>query len=199
MPFSSYLDISVILGFNTTRHFPVVCVVVTDPGTRPEPDLPRYLSKYCPCKSPQGSRRGPPLYLQVTKITHSQVRLSWTIKEEVIQTLKLENDMSDQRIWFCLRIVIACFSSLYGLYLIRRPDNHTLGVRILALTYTRVYVVTAIVPMFCLLTGQGLTDTAWWSFALVAVALHQFFRSLILQGRRNISQLEALKYDTRGA
>jgi len=158
-------------------------------------------------------------------------------QEEVIQTLKLENDMSDQRIWFCLRIVIACFSFLYGLYLIRRvnplspflsnaqptripldipfaflhtvillalalpaqPDNHTLGVRILALTYTRVYVVTAIVPMFCLLTGQGLTNTAWWSFALVAVVLHQFFRSLILQGRRNILQLEALKYDTRGA
>jgi len=158
-------------------------------------------------------------------------------QEEVIQTLKLENDMSDQRIWFCLRIIIACFCFLYGLYLIRRvnplspffpnaqptripfdilfaflhtvtllalalpalPDDHTLGVRILPLTYTRLYVATAIAPTFCSLTGQGLTNTAWWSFALVVVALHQFFRSLILQGRRNISQLGVLKYDARGA
>jgi len=74
-----------------------------------------------------------------------------------------------------------------------------MGVRILSLTYPRVYVATAIAPTFCSLTGQGLTNTAWWSFALVAVGLHQFFRSLILQGRRNISQLEALKYDARGA
>ena len=65
--------------------------------------------------------------------------------------------------------------------------------------YPLVYAVTAIAPTYCLLAGQGLTNIAWWSFALVAVALHHFLRSLILRGKKNISRLEGLKYNARGA
>ena len=78
-------------------------------------------------------------------------------------------------------------------------DDPMLGVHILVPNYTRVYVITAIAPTYCMLTHQGLANIAWWSFALMSVSLHQFFRSLIRQGRDNVSQLEALKYDARGA
>lgn len=40
-------------------------------------------------------------------------------QEEVIQSLKVENDLSDQQIWLCLRIVLGCFAFLsvpIGLY-----------------------------------------------------------------------------------
>ncbi|KAI0247124.1 hypothetical protein BJV78DRAFT_1248028 [Lactifluus subvellereus] len=158
-------------------------------------------------------------------------------QEEVIQTLKAENDASDRRIWFCLRLVMGCFAFLHAVYVFRRvnPLNpflphaqpprilfdipfallHTvilLGIAILARLdvppqstdalvphRARVYAIVAIAPMYCMLTGQGLTNTAWWSFAFVAAALHHFFHSLILQGRTSISQLEVMKYDARGA
>jgi len=78
-------------------------------------------------------------------------------------------------------------------------EDNPLGVGKPAPNYARFYVVTAIAPTYCILTGRGLTNVAWWSFALVAVALHHFFRSLILQGKKNISGLEGLKYNARGA
>jgi hypothetical protein len=90
------------------------------------------------CKLPRHLRRGPPLHSQATKATRSQMRVSWTIKvssrpstfsrpsnstrseqEEVIQSLKVENDISDRQIWLCLRIVMGCFAFLsvpIGLY-----------------------------------------------------------------------------------
>ena len=40
-------------------------------------------------------------------------------QEEVIQSLKAENDMSDRQIWLCLRIIMGCFAFLsvpIGLY-----------------------------------------------------------------------------------
>lgn len=40
-------------------------------------------------------------------------------QEEVIQSLKVENDISDRQIWLCLRIVMGCFAFLsvpIGLY-----------------------------------------------------------------------------------
>jgi hypothetical protein len=90
--------------------------------------------------------------------------------------------------------------TLLGLTVLYQLDDDTLGVRsISAPNYALVYAVTAIAPTYCSLTGQGLANIAWWSFALVAVALHHFSRSLILQGKKNVSQLEALKYDARGA
>ena len=78
-------------------------------------------------------------------------------------------------------------------------DDNTPGVRNPTPNYALVYAVTALAPAYCLLAGQGLANIAWWSLALVAVALHHFFRSLILQGKKNISRLEGLKYNARGA
>ena len=90
--------------------------------------------------------------------------------------------------------------TLLGLTALSQLDDDRLAVRsIPAPNYALVYAVTAIAPTYCLLTGQGLANIAWWSLALVAAALHHLFRSLILQGKKNISQLEALKYDARGA
>jgi hypothetical protein len=90
--------------------------------------------------------------------------------------------------------------TLLGLTVLSQLDDDKLGVRsIPAPNYALVYGVTAIAPTYCSLTGQGLANVAWWSLALVAVALHHFFRLLILQGKKNISRLEALKYDARGA
>jgi hypothetical protein len=163
-------------------------------------------------------------------------------QEEVIQSLKVENDISDRQIWFCLSIVMSCFAFLYALYLYRRAnplrslistnaqppripldipfallhtmillglaalchqasvlEDNPLGVRNPTPNYPRFYAITAMAPTFCLLTGQGLTNIAWWSFALVAVALHHFFQSLIHQGKKNLSRLEGLKYNARGA
>jgi len=89
--------------------------------------------------------------------------------------------------------------TLLGLAVFCQLDHNTLGVRNPTPNYALVYAVTAIAPTICLLTGQGLTNIVWWSFALVAVAFHHFFRSLILQGKKNISRLEGLKYNARGA
>ncbi|KAI0272917.1 hypothetical protein BGY98DRAFT_147357 [Russula aff. rugulosa BPL654] len=158
-------------------------------------------------------------------------------QEEVIQSLKVENDLSDRQIRLCLRIVMGCFAFLYAQYLFRRANPlspfistnaqppripldiafallHTiilLGLAVLCQlndntpsvrnptpNYALVYSATAIAPTFCLLTVQGLPNIVWWSFALVAVALHHFFQSLILQGKKNISRLEGLKYNARG-
>lgn len=167
-------------------------------------------------------------------------------QEEVIQSLKAENDISDRQIWSFMCIVMCCFAFLYALYLFRRVnplspfvstnaqppripldipfallhsitllglaalcyragtpgkvlENNLLGVRNPAPNYALVYAITAIAPTYCLLTGQILVNIAWWSFALVAVAFHHFFQSLILQGKKNISRLEGLKYNARGA
>jgi hypothetical protein len=89
--------------------------------------------------------------------------------------------------------------TLLGLAVICQLDDNTLGVRNRTPNYALVYAVTAIAPTYCLLTDQGLANIAWWSFALVAVALYHFFLSLILQGKKNISRLEGLKYNARGA
>ena len=88
---------------------------------------------------------------------------------------------------------------LLGLTVHSRLDDDTPGVQIPAPNYALVYAVTAIAPAYCALTRQGLANVAWWGFALVAVVLHDFFRSLILQGRKDILRLETLKYDARGA
>ncbi|KAI9456154.1 hypothetical protein F5148DRAFT_1288051 [Russula earlei] len=103
------------------------------------------------------------------------------------------------RIPFDIPFALLHAATLLALAVPAQFGDHPLGIRILAPNYMRVYVATAIAPTFCSLTGQGLPNTAWWSFAVVAVALHQFFRSLILQGRENISRLQALKYNARGA
>jgi hypothetical protein len=89
--------------------------------------------------------------------------------------------------------------TLLGLTVLIQLDGDTPGLRITAPNYATFYAVTAIAPTYCSLAGQGLANIAWWSFALVAVALHHFFRSLILHGRENISRLEELKYNARGA
>jgi len=158
-------------------------------------------------------------------------------QEEVVQTLKKENDMSDRQIWLCLRIVMGCFAFLHILYLFRRVnplgpflstspppripldvlftllhtvillglaalpqyDDNTPGIHTLVPKYARIYAVAAIAPAYCSLTRQSVANIAWWGFALVAAALHHFFHSLIRHGKKDISQLEALKYDARGA
>jgi hypothetical protein len=89
--------------------------------------------------------------------------------------------------------------TLLGLTVLFQLDDDALGFRFPAPNYALVYAVTAIAPTYCSLAGQGLANIIWWSFALIAVTLHHFFRSLILQGRKNISRLEALKYDAKGA
>lgn len=89
--------------------------------------------------------------------------------------------------------------TLLGLAVLFQLDDNALGMRNLTPNYALVYAVTAIAPTTCLLTGQGVANVAWWSFALVAVALHHFFQSLILQGKKSISRLEGLKYNARGA
>ena len=89
--------------------------------------------------------------------------------------------------------------ALLGLAVLSQLEDNTLGVRIPPPNYALVYAVTAIAPTYCILAGQGLINIVWWSFALIAVAMHHFLHSLVLQGRKNILQLEALKYDARGA
>jgi hypothetical protein len=89
--------------------------------------------------------------------------------------------------------------TLLGLAVLCQLDDKTLGVHNPTPNYALVYAVTGIAPTYCLLTSQGLANIVWWSFAIVAVALHHFFRSLILQGKKNISRLEGLKYNARGA
>ncbi len=89
--------------------------------------------------------------------------------------------------------------TLLGLTVLSLLDDDTLGVRIPTPNYSLVYGATAIAPTCCLLTGQGLANITWWSFALIAVALHHFLHSLVFRGRKSISRLEALKYNARGA
>jgi hypothetical protein len=88
---------------------------------------------------------------------------------------------------------------LLGFAVLAQCDDPTQGIHILVPNYARVYAIAAIAPTYCILTGQGLANIAWWSFTFMAVSFHQFLRSLIHQGRSNISQLEALRYDARGA
>ena len=88
---------------------------------------------------------------------------------------------------------------LSGLAALAQFDGPTPGNTIPVPNYARIYAITAVAPTYCLLTGRGLANIAWWSFALVAVSLHHFFRSLIHRGRKGISQLEGLKYEVRGA
>jgi hypothetical protein len=89
--------------------------------------------------------------------------------------------------------------TLLGLAVLCQLDDNTLGVPNPTPNYALVYAITAITPVYCLLAGQGLVNIVWWSFAILAVALHHFFRSLILRGKKNISRLEGLKYNARGA
>ncbi|KAI9443084.1 hypothetical protein H4582DRAFT_1154573 [Lactarius indigo] len=155
-------------------------------------------------------------------------------QEQVVQTLKTENDASDRQIWLLLRVVMGFFTFLHALYLFRREnplnpflsyaeppripfdvllallhtaivlslvvfprlDGHIQGTRT---HYLRLYAAAAIAPIYCALTGQGLTNFVWWCFALTAVVLHHSFHTLIRQGEASISQLEGLKYDARGA
>jgi hypothetical protein len=101
---------------------------------------------------------------------------------------------------FALVHTIILLSLAGGCYLARNVlGDNPLGVPDPAPNYALVYAVTAIAPTYCLLTGQGLADIAWWSLALVAVAFHQFCLSLILQGKKNILRLEELRYNARGA
>lgn len=103
------------------------------------------------------------------------------------------------RIPFDIPFALLHTITLLSIAVLPQLDDNTLGVRNPSPNYALVYAVTAAAPTYCLLAGQGLTNVAWWSFALVAVALHHFFRSLVLQGRKNISRLEGLKYNARGA
>ncbi|KAF8272257.1 hypothetical protein EI94DRAFT_1718837 [Lactarius quietus] len=147
-------------------------------------------------------------------------------QEQVVQTLKAENDASDRQIWLCLRVVMSCLAFLHALYLFRRdnPLNpflsnaqppripfdvplalfHTLIVLSLVVfprldSNVQVSRGTPTNPTYCALTSQGLTNFLWWSFALAAVALHHSFHTLIRRGKASVSQLEELKYDSRGA
>ena len=65
--------------------------------------------------------------------------------------------------------------------------------------YSQHYAAAAMAPAYCALTSQGLTNFVWWSFALTAVVLHHSFHTFIRRGKASISQLEELKYDSRGA
>jgi len=99
---------------------------------------------------------------------------------------------------FALFHTITLLSLAAGCHLARDAlEDNPLGNP--APNYTLVYALTAIAPTYCLLTSQGLINIAWWSLALVAVAFHHFCQSLILQGRKNISRLQGLKYNARGA
>jgi hypothetical protein len=88
---------------------------------------------------------------------------------------------------------------MLGLAMFTQLDDDIPGTHIFAPNYAQVYAMTAIAPTYCSLMGQGLANTVWWSFALIAVSLHHFFHSLIYWGRESISRLEALKYEARGA
>jgi hypothetical protein len=88
---------------------------------------------------------------------------------------------------------------LLGIAVLARLDVPPQSIYAFVPYRARVYAIAAIAPTYCMLTGQGLTNTIWWSFAFVAVALHHFFHSLILRGRTSISELEVMKYDSRGA
>jgi len=158
-------------------------------------------------------------------------------QEQVVHTLKAENDASDTQIWLCLRVIMGCFTFLHALYLFRREnplnpflsnvqptripfdvplallhtsivlslvvfaslDGHVPGSRTPTTYYPQLYAAAAIAPSYCALTSQGLTNFLWWSFALTAVALHHSLYTLIRRGKASISQLENLKYESRGA
>ncbi|KAH9971953.1 hypothetical protein BGW80DRAFT_1173764 [Lactifluus volemus] len=150
-------------------------------------------------------------------------------QEEIIQTLKKENDASDSKIRNFLDVLRLAFTLLHVIYLFRRtnPLNPFLSpaqplripfdilfalVHIMALLdmgdcalywsmcyRAKVYAITLVAPTYCVLTGKGLTNTAWWSFAFVAAALYHYFHSLILQGERNILELRVMRYNARGA
>ena len=78
-------------------------------------------------------------------------------------------------------------------------DAHVQGSRSPTSYYSQRYVAAAIAPAYCALTSKGLTNFVWWSFALAAVVLHHSFHTLIRRGKASISQLEGLKYDSKGA
>jgi hypothetical protein len=88
---------------------------------------------------------------------------------------------------------------ILGLAALSQYDDHMPGIHILVPNYARIYAIAAIAPTYCSIRRESVANIAWWGFALMAVSLHHFFRSLIHHGKKNILQLEALKYDARGA
>ena len=88
---------------------------------------------------------------------------------------------------------------MLGLVVFHSLDAHIQGARAPTTYYSQLYAATAIAPTYCALTGQGLTNFVWWSFAFIAVVLHHSFHTLIRRGKASISQLEELKYDAKGA
>ncbi|KAI0259798.1 hypothetical protein BC834DRAFT_904011 [Gloeopeniophorella convolvens] len=144
-------------------------------------------------------------------------------QEQVVQSLKVENDASNKQILLFSRVVVGCSVVLHTLYIFRQVnpldpflspaqppriplDTLFASLHLLALSamvalpsvnnlregtyvptpYHVVYGTTALAPAFCVISGQGLTNTIWWCFALATALLH-------------ISQLERMKYDARGA
>jgi hypothetical protein len=109
------------------------------------------------------------------------------------------SNVQPPRIPFDVPFALLHTAILLGLAALSQYDDHTPGIHILVPNYARIYAIAAIAPTYCSLTRQSVANIAWWGFALMAVSLHHFFRSLIRHGKKNILQLEALKYDARGA
>ena len=100
---------------------------------------------------------------------------------------------------FDLPLVLLHTSIVLSLVGFSRLDGHGPDSRTPTTYYPQLYAAAAIAPSYCTLTSQGLTNFLWWSFALIAVALHHSLHILIRQGKASISQLEKLKYESRGA
>lgn len=103
------------------------------------------------------------------------------------------------RITFDVLLGLLHTSIVLSLVVFPRMDGHVQGSRSPPTYYLQQYAAAAIAPAYCALTRQGLTNFVWWSFALIAVVLHHSFHVLIRRGTASISQLEELKYDSRGA
>ena len=103
------------------------------------------------------------------------------------------------RIPFDIPLALLHTSIVFSLVVFPRLDSHVQDSRTPTTYYPQLYATAAMVPTYCALTGQGVTNVVWWSFGLTAVALHHSFHNLICRGRASISQLEDLKYDSRGA
>lgn len=103
------------------------------------------------------------------------------------------------RIPFDVPLALLHTSIVFSLVVFPRLDSHVQDSRAPTTYYPQLYAAAAMVPTYCALTGQGITNVVWWGFALTAVALHHSFDNLIRRGKASISQLEKLKYDSRGA
>ena len=140
-----------------------------------------------------------PFYLQSLSVESAEFRHALYLFRRENPLNPFLSNAQPPRIPYDVLLGLLHTSIVLSLVVFTHSNGHVQGSRSPASYYSQHYAAAAIAPAYCALTSQGLTNFVWWSFALAAVVLHHSFHTLIRRGKASISQLEGLKYDSRGA